>query len=76
MLCNQVQSQYLKFPINQDLRITGLLPRDPLSIRNCKHVRELVNDEEDTYSNLNGGRASSGQVDMPRPSTEPETTTC
>jgi hypothetical protein len=35
---------------------------------------ELANDEEDSYSNLNGGRGTSGQVDVPPP-TEPEMTT-
>jgi hypothetical protein len=54
----------------------GLLPGSPLSIRNCKHARELANDEEDTYCNLNGGRGTNGQVNVPPPSTEPETTTC
>jgi hypothetical protein len=46
-----------------------------LSIRNCKHACELANDEEDTYCNLNGGRGTSGQVDVPPPPTEPEMTT-
>jgi hypothetical protein len=34
-----------------------------------------VHDEEDNYRNLNGGRGTSGQVDLPPPPTEPEMTT-
>jgi hypothetical protein len=52
-----------------------LLQVCPLSIRNCKHARELANDEEDAYCNLNGGRGTRGQVDVPPPPTEPEMTT-
>jgi hypothetical protein len=46
-----------------------------LLIRNCEHARELANHEGDTYCNLNGGRGTSGQVDVPPPPTEPEMTT-
>jgi hypothetical protein len=44
-------------------------------IPNCEHARELANHEDDTYFNLNGGRGTSGQVDVPPPPTEPEMTT-
>jgi hypothetical protein len=44
-------------------------------IRNCEHARELANHQDDAYCNLNGGRGTSGQVDVPPPPTEPEMTT-
>jgi hypothetical protein len=46
-----------------------------VNIRNCEHARELANVEDDTYRNLNGGRGTGGQVDVPPPPTEPEMTT-
>jgi hypothetical protein len=46
-----------------------------LSIRKCERARELANHEDDTYCNLNGGRGTGGQVDLPPPPTEPEMTT-
>jgi len=46
-----------------------------LSIRKCEHARTLTNHEDDIYCNLNGGRGTSGQVDVPPPPTEPEITT-
>jgi hypothetical protein len=57
---------------NSYLGITSGLP---LSICNCKHARELANDEENAYCNLNGGRGTRGQVDVPPPPTEAEMTT-
>ena len=42
----------------------------------CAQSGKLANDEEDPYCNRNGGRGTSGQVDVPPPLTEPETTTC
>ena len=38
-------------------------------------ARGLGNDEEEIYCNLNGGRGTCGQVDVPPPPTEPEMTT-
>ena len=44
-------------------------------IRNCEHARERANHADDTYCNLNGGRGTGGQVDLPPLPTEPEMTT-